>query len=211
MNRQNRFTNFSRLKSSNKYNPRLLKRINQRDVLPAALKLRLTEFYDSKNRAIIIPSYINTLTYGNQVNGLIKELQLPILSGGTSGGDIASYYTDGTVWLNLDASEFQLNPGDYKNCSIQLEVTYRCGVAGDPTRNIEVHLYDVTNDTIVSNSSIIANGQQALSGAGSYPVERSADFYSDLSSGTHDYVLRYRSGTSGLFVDIYFVKLIIRF
>lgn len=162
------------------------------------------------NAAVV---FNGTVTKGVSVSSFVKELQLLLLSGGSSSGGSGSYFTDATSYQSLNPSEFIIDPDDYPGSSFFLEAVCRAGAFGDSLRTFSMELYDVTGAAAVTNSEITTttteeNGSPA---GGLVRLRGSVNFRGNLTAGDRTYILRYKSSDATRFVDLYEARLIIQY
>lgn len=231
----------------------MVNRTRQRDILPLAVKFRLSEFYDPSDNtykfrdnngvpvftidpndgtisfgsSVIFDTnltftgdntfagastFTGAVTKGVSVASFVKEMKIFLLSGGSSSGGSGSYFTDSTSMVNLNVSEFIIDPDDYPDATFLLEAICRAGANGDSLRTLTIELYDVTGSATVSNSTMSTTTTEAAAGPGSLVRLRgSTNFRGNLTSGDRTYITRYKSDTSSRFVDVHSISLIIRF
>lgn len=211
-----------------------MRRISQRDIKPQAVKFWASQYYDPKentidfkddngNSTFKIELNNGTVTFGTPVKfdsaitkgvspyTFVPEIQMYLLGGGTGSGTLSSYYTDSTTYQNLNASKFSINPSNYPGCSFYLEAIMRAGNDGDDARTVYADLYNLTTSATVTGSEI-STTDQSVAGAGGTPrVRGTTNFRDNMSDGENEYIVRYKSGNAGLFVDLYAAKLIIDF
>src|SRR3990167_423467 len=211
-----------------------VKRLSQRDLLPLVTKFRLSEYYDPKNNNIDfkdnngnsvfkIELSNGTVTFGTNVkfdaavtkgitpSSFVQELIITLIDAGTGGGTLSSYYTDTTTYQNLNISEFLIDPDDYPGSAFYLEAVMRAGATGDPARTVYADLYDVAAAATVTGSEISTTTQSTTDPGGIPRVRGTTNIRTVLTSGDREYIVRYKSGNAGLFVDLYAVRLIIVF
>ena len=215
------------------------RRMSQRDILPLAVKFRLSEYYDPKENTINfkdddgtsvfkIELDNGTVTFGTNVkfsaaitkgitpSSFVKEIQIPLMMAGQAGGGFASYYTNQHANAQyLWPSRFNIDPDDYPGCTFLLEAVYRAGVGGaEPSRTFNMDLYDIDATAVVTDSEISGSEQSGSDPAG-YPIlTGTTDFRENMTSGKRDYVLTYiKSDNTDAadFIDLYEARLIIRF
>ena len=157
-------------------------------------------------------TFTGTVTNGVAVSSFVKELQIMLLSGGATGGASDTYYTDATTFQNLNASEFNIDPDNYPGASFYLEAVCRAGANGDTLRTFSMDLYDVTGAAAITNSQIDTTSTEGAAGAGSLiRLRGTTNFRTNLTSGSREYTLRYKSDTATRFVDLYEARLIIQY
>ena len=209
-------------------------RVSQRDVRPQAIKFVASQYYDQKNNTIDFKDDLGnsafkielangTITFGTNVKfdaaitkgvspySFVPETIIPLCSGGSSGGGIISFYTDSATYVSIDSSRFTINAAEYPACSFYLETVYRAGASGDPARTFYAEIYDLTTGASVTNSEISGTTQSGAT-PGSLPIVRgTTNFRENMYSGSHDYVVRYKTSNAGSFVDLSAARLVIRF
>ena len=88
----------------------------------------------------------------------------------------------------------------------------RAGAVGDPARTVHVDLYDVAAAATVTDREISTTEQDSSPGAGGIPrIRGTTNFRGNMTSGSRDYIVRYKSSDAGAFVDIFSAKIIIDF
>lgn len=151
-----------------------------------------------------------TLAFGMKALAGLAETYITLIAGGASGGAAQSFYTDATTYQNLNPSEFQINPDNYPGAKFYLEAVCRAGAYGDPVRTFYLDLYSINNNASVTGSEISTQLTEGQASPGSLPlITGGTDFKPNLPAGTGGYVLRYKSDTSGRFVDLYYARLLI--
>lgn len=141
-------------------------------------------------------------------SAFVKEIRFPIFERGSS------LSTDQATYQNLNIAEFLFNPADYPSTTITLEAICRAGAFGDPARTLYVDLFDVTGNAVITGSEMSTATTEESGGnatAGALVRLRGSDFRANLTTGARTYIPRYKSGTAGLFVDIYKMELVITY
>mgnify|MGYP001597365093 CR=1 FL=1 len=163
----------------------------------------------------IVSSNPETLILGTRALSPLKEFYIVLITGGASGGGAQSFYTDQTAYQNLNPSEFIIDPDNYPGASFFLEAICRAGASGDSARTFYMDLYDVDAGATVTNSEISTIVTEGAAGPGSLVrvrgVGASGNFRGNMTSGSRTYILRYRSGTSLSFVDLYYARFVIAY
>lgn len=149
---------------------------------------------------------------GISISSLVKELQIPLLNSGASGGAVTSFYTNNGTAAYIDSSRFTINPDNYPGASFFLEAVYRAGIGGTQTaRTFNMGLWDVTGGSIIT-SSIISGTNQSGAAPASLPIVRgTTNFRTSMVSGNRNYVIDYYNDSSVNFVDLYQARLIIQY
>lgn len=209
-------------------------RVSQRDVKPLAIKFVASQYYDKKENAIDFKDDLGnscfkieldngTITFGTNVKfdssvtkgvspySFVPEIQIPLLSSGSTGGSFSSFYTDSNTYQNLNTSIFLFNANNFPGCSIYLEAIMRAGATGDPDRTAYADLYDLTTGATVTGSEISTTVKSTTDPGGIPRVRGTTNLKDNLTAGSGEYIVRYKSSGGGLFVDIYAARLIITF